>query len=163
MTELTSSRGTPQILLDGFLYSKSTPRRTAQHWRCVNKTYKGKCTTVGDILRNVSDHTHPQEDVNRVRFLSAMHTKAREETTQMHTMYDQQVSTEDLTHLPTLPSFRSMSSALYMHSRKTIPLLPQNRAEVDFEDDFTRTTDDERFLLFSDGEENKTIAFSTDR
>ena len=39
----------------------STTRQTAQHWRCVNKTCKGKCTTVGDVLRNVSDHTHPQE------------------------------------------------------------------------------------------------------
>ena len=157
---VTSSRGTPQILLDGFLYSKSTTRRTAQHWRCVNKTCKGKCTTVGDVLRNVSDHTHPQEDVNHVRFLSA--TKGREETTQMHTIYDYQVSPEDPTHLPTLPSFSSMISALYRHRRKTIPVLPQTRAEVDLEDDWTRTTDDEHFLLVSDGEENKILAFSTD-
>ena len=81
----------------------------------------------------------------------------------MHTMYDHQVSTEDPTHLPTLPSFSSMSSALYRHRRKTIPVLPQTRAEVDLEDDWTRTTDDERFLLFSDGEENKILAFSTDQ
>ena len=64
---VTSSRGTPQILLDRFLYSKTTTRRTAQpdrqhnqtdstarqtaqHWRYVNKTCPGKYTTVGDVL-----------------------------------------------------------------------------------------------------------------
>ena len=56
-----------------------------------------------------------------------------------------------------------MSSALHRHRRKTIPVLPQTRAEVDLEDDWTRTTDDERFLLFSKGEENKILAFSTDQ
>ena len=59
---------------------------------------------------------HPSSKrCQHVRFLSAM--KAREETTRMHTMYDHQVSTEDPTHLPTLPSFSSMISALYRHQQ----------------------------------------------
>ena len=163
---VTSPRGTPQILLGGFMYSKSTTRQTAQpdrhnqtdstarqtqpdrqhsqtdsttrqtaqHWRCVNKTCKGKCTS-----RSPKQHR----------------------CTRCTTTMCQQKIPLIYRHYPPLAC--CMSSALYRHRRKTIPVLPQTRAEVDLEDDWTRTTDDERFLLLSKGEENKILAFSTDQ
>ncbi|XP_071118963.1 uncharacterized protein [Haliotis cracherodii] len=54
-----SQKGTVQVFLDGYCYNKNVVRQTCIHWKCVDSTCKGRCTTVGDFIRNVSDHTHP--------------------------------------------------------------------------------------------------------
>ncbi|XP_071109021.1 uncharacterized protein [Haliotis cracherodii] len=77
----------------------------------------------------------------------------------MRTLYNDEVATEDQPQL--LPSYPSMSSALYRHRRKNIPALPQTRAEVQLEGDWTETTDSRPFLLFTDGDANKIVVFST--
>ena len=77
---VTSSRGTPKILLDGFLYSKTTTRHTAQPDRQHNQTDSTARQTAqpdrqhstgdastrlarGSVQQSAmfSDHTHPTE------------------------------------------------------------------------------------------------------
>ncbi|XP_046368730.2 uncharacterized protein LOC124143716 [Haliotis rufescens] len=77
----------------------------------------------------------------------------------MRTLYNGEVATEDQPQL--LPSFPSMSSALYRYRRKDIPALPQTRAEVQLEGNWTETTDSRPFLLFTDCDANKIVVFST--
>ncbi|XP_071099183.1 uncharacterized protein [Haliotis cracherodii] len=62
---IMSQRGTPQILLDGYLYNRNRERQTSTHWRCVIKTCTGRCTTSDDFLRNQTEHNHPPEHVNK--------------------------------------------------------------------------------------------------
>ncbi|XP_048253906.1 uncharacterized protein LOC125381425 [Haliotis rufescens] len=88
-----------------------------------------------------------------------MRKRAREETMSMRTLYNGEVATEDQPQL--LPSFPSMSSALYRHRRKKNPALPQTRAEVQLEGNWTETTDIRPFLLFTDCDANKIVVFST--
>ncbi|XP_071086556.1 uncharacterized protein [Haliotis cracherodii] len=66
-----------------------------------------------------------------------------------------------VSYLPAMPSFESVKSALYRHRRKTIPALPRSRSAVDIEDKWSETTDGRPFLLFSDGDDDKILAFST--
>ncbi|XP_046544041.1 uncharacterized protein LOC124254199 [Haliotis rubra] len=54
-----------------------------------------------------------------------------------------------------------MSSAMYRHRQKTIPVLPQTRSEVNLQDSWTQTADGRPFLLFSDGDDDKILAFGT--
>ncbi|XP_046342249.1 uncharacterized protein LOC124123059 [Haliotis rufescens] len=91
-----------------------------------------------------------------------MRKRAREETTPIQQLYNQQIAEEDDDQAQALPAFPSMSSALYRHRRKTIPVLPQTRAQVDLDDAWSHTSDGDCFLLFSDGEENIILAFATD-
>ncbi|XP_046325838.1 uncharacterized protein LOC124110496 [Haliotis rufescens] len=121
---VTSARGTQRVIFEGYLFNKNATRQTAQHWRCVIKSCSGKCTTVGDFVRNVSEHNRPSENSNRVRFVSNMRKRAREETTPIQQLYNQQIAEEDDDQAQALPAFPSMSSALYRHRRKTMPVLP---------------------------------------
>ncbi|XP_071096013.1 uncharacterized protein [Haliotis cracherodii] len=125
------------------------------------KTCNGKCTTVGDFLCNQSEHNHPPEDETRVNFVSDLCKRAREETTQIQALYEEQVTQVDEANIPAMPSFQSVKSALYRHRRKTIPALPRSRSAVDIEDKWSETTDGRPFLLFSDGDDDKILAFST--
>ncbi|XP_048254602.1 uncharacterized protein LOC125381583 [Haliotis rufescens] len=155
---LTSRRGSEQLILDGYIYNRNRERQTCTHWRCVVKTCNGKCTTVGDFLCNQSEHNHPPEDETRVNFVSNLRKRAREETTQMQALYEEQVTQVDEANMPAMPSFQSVKSALY---RRYIPALPRSRSAVDIEDKWSETTDGRPFLLFSDGDDDKILAFST--
>ncbi|XP_041355454.1 uncharacterized protein LOC121373075 [Gigantopelta aegis] len=55
-----------------------------------------------------------------------------------------------------------MSSARYRQRRVLIPALPQTRADVILEEPWTQTNDGRRYLLFSDGNEDNMLVFSTD-
>ncbi|XP_071093077.1 uncharacterized protein [Haliotis cracherodii] len=154
---LTSRRGSEQLILDGYIYNRNRER----HLRCVVKTCNGKCTTVGDFLCNQSEHNHPPEDKTRVNFVSNLRKRAREETTQMQALYEEQVTQADEANIPAMPSFQSVKSALY---RRYIPAFPRSRSAVqpvDIEEKWSETTDGRPFLLFSDGDDDKILAFST--
>ncbi|XP_048249527.1 uncharacterized protein LOC124140175 [Haliotis rufescens] len=79
----------------------------------------------------------------------------------MQALYEEQVTQVDEASIPAMPSFQSVKSALYRHRRKTIPALPGSRSAVDIEDKWSETTDGRPFLLFSDGDDDKILAFST--
>jgi len=55
-----------------------------------------------------------------------------------------------------------VSSALYRHRKKNIPVLPATRADVDLQGSWAETADGQPFLLLSDGDADKIVAFSTD-
>ncbi|XP_041377271.1 uncharacterized protein LOC121389688 [Gigantopelta aegis] len=157
-----SQKGSPQVILDGFLFAKNRTRGESVHWRCVTKTCTGKCTTVGEFVRNTSEHNHLPSDSNVARFISILRKRAREETTPMQQIYNDEVAKQALETVPHLPSFPSMSSALYRQRRVLIPALPQTRADVILEEPWTQTNDGRRYLLFSDGNEDNMLVFSTD-
>ncbi|XP_046554261.1 uncharacterized protein LOC124263651 [Haliotis rubra] len=159
---LMSQRGGPQIVLDGYVYTRNKVRQTCTHWRCIVKTCTGRCSTVGDFLRTQTEHNHAPDDCPKQRFVSELRKRAREETTQMQTLYTEQLSVEEEDNLHVLPSFTSVSSSLYRHRRKTMPALPTTlRREVHLEDSWTETSNGRRFLLLSDGEQDKILVFST--
>ncbi|XP_046356474.2 uncharacterized protein LOC124135251 [Haliotis rufescens] len=104
---------------------------------------------------------HPPEHVNKLKFLSTLRKRAREETTKMHSLYNDQLAQEDDNEIPLLPSFSCVSSALCRQRRNTMPALPRNLSDVDLLGSWTETTDERHFLLLSNGVHNKILAFST--
>ncbi|XP_046575249.1 uncharacterized protein LOC124283263 [Haliotis rubra] len=158
---LMSQRGGPQIVLDGYVYTRNKVRQTCTHWRCIIKTCTGRCSTVGDFFRTQTEHNHAPDDGPKQRFVSELRKRAREETTQMQTLYTEQLAVEEEDNLHVLPSFTSVRSSLYRHRRKTMPALPTTLREVDLEDSWTETSNGRRFLLLSDGEQDKILVFST--
>lgn len=158
---ITSRRGTPQVFVNGYLYNRNKVRQTCVHWRCSIKTCTGKCTTIDDFVRNTSEHNHPPESEELLTFVSTLRKRAREETTHMHSLYNDEITRQDEALIPQFPSFPSMSSALYRHRKKNLPSLPKSRAEVNLEGSWTEASDGRPFLLINDGEDNKILAFST--
>ncbi|XP_067653362.1 uncharacterized protein [Haliotis asinina] len=60
-----SQKGAPQVFLQGHTYTKNKVRGEFVHWRCTASKCKGKCTTAGDFIVNVSgEHLHPPHDMN---------------------------------------------------------------------------------------------------
>lgn len=114
---VTSQKGTLQVLLDGYVYNKNVVRQTCIHWKCVKSTCKWRLSTSGDFVRHVTDHNHTPEDGTRICFVSNLRKRAREETVKMSSLYNDEVAKQNDPRL--LPSFPSMSSALYRHRRKT--------------------------------------------
>ncbi|XP_067665000.1 uncharacterized protein [Haliotis asinina] len=55
---VASQKGTPQVLLDGYVYNKNAVRQTCIHWKCVKSLFNGRLSTSGDFVRNVTDHNH---------------------------------------------------------------------------------------------------------
>ncbi|XP_048243930.1 uncharacterized protein LOC125376156 [Haliotis rufescens] len=78
----------------------------------------------------------------------------------MQALYEEQVAQVhvDEANMPAMPSFQSVKGALY---RRYIRALPRSRSAVDIEDKWSETTDGRPFLLFSDGDDDKILAFST--
>ena len=60
-----------------------------------------------------------------------------------------------------LPTFQSMRASLYRARRKRLPLMPNTRAKVHFEDEWTQTTDGRRFLMVEDGDDKKMITLES--
>ncbi|XP_067681589.1 uncharacterized protein [Haliotis asinina] len=161
---ITSQRGSIQVFFDNYLFNRNkTTTTTTAHWRCVVKTCIGKCTTVGDYVRNSTEHNHLPPDSTRLKFVSSMRKRAREEpTTAMPALYQDELlkyHQEDASHLP---SYSTLDSALYRHRSHTIPRLPQTLVDVNLDGVWTQTLDSERFLLFSDGDDDKIVVFATD-
>lgn len=160
-----SQRGTPQVYLDGHLYNKNAVRQTCIHWLCVVKSCNGRCTTVGDFVRNTTEHSHAPQDeqeYQRLKFLSNTRKRAREETTPMLQLYNNEIAKQIPGEVHQLPSFHSIRSALYRQRKKTIPVVPLTRGDVDLDGMWVETSDGRSFLLISDGDADKIIAFSTD-
>lgn len=159
---ITSSRGTSQVLLDGYVYNKNASRATCQHWACTAKTCRGKCTTVGDYIRNVTDHNHPPTNTDEaMRFISNMRKRAREETTPLQALYNEEITQHAIAETHIFPSFPSLKSALYRHRKTTVPPLPNSLAEVNLEEPWTSTSDGQPFLLFQDHDADKMLVFAT--
>ncbi|XP_071116339.1 uncharacterized protein [Haliotis cracherodii] len=156
-----SQRGKPQVLFDGYLHTKNVERLTCVHWKCVKSTCRGRLTTVGTVMRNATEHNHAPEDSQKVRFMSTLRKRAKEESTPMHTLYNDKLSNFNNAETGMMPPFSTMSSALYRHRQKTIPVLPQTRSEVDLQDSWTQTADGRPFLLFADGNDDKILAFGS--
>ncbi|XP_067651828.1 uncharacterized protein [Haliotis asinina] len=158
-----SQKGAPQVFLQGHTYTKNKVRGEFVHWRCTVSNCKGKCTTAGDFSVNVyGEHLHPPRDSNAVRIISTLRKRAREETTPVQAIYNDEIARLTPDAAPTMPSFASVSSALYRHRQTSIPALTQSRRDVDLQGQWTEIQDGRPFLLFSDGDDDKMIAFSTE-
>ena len=94
---VTSQRGTRQILFRGYLFNKNKVRPNGIYWRCTDKTCTGRCTTVGDYIRDFTDHTHPPADATGIRFVSTLRKRAREEpTTPLPALYNDEILGQNL-------------------------------------------------------------------
>ncbi|XP_018496951.1 uncharacterized protein LOC108864932 [Galendromus occidentalis] len=61
-----------------------------------------------------------------------------------------------------LPTYDSATASLYRARAKIIPSLPQSRAEIVLEGQFTKTLSDKDLPLIDDGTENEILGFSTE-
>ncbi|KAK6183512.1 hypothetical protein SNE40_010982 [Patella caerulea] len=151
--EYVQSQTGIQVFIQENTYSKNKVRGQFVHWRCSEKNCSGKCTTSCDFIVNLTGvHSHPPKDSSTVRFLSTLRKRTREETTPLQAIYNDEISRLTAGVAQNMPSFPSVSSALYRHRLKSIPVLPQSRRDVNLEGAWTQTQDGRRFLLFSDGE-----------
>ena len=87
---------------------------------------------------------------------SQMRKRAGEETTPITAMYNEQLITlnahpERKSIAPKLPSFMSLKSSLYCNQCSRLPPLLKMRDEIRVEGDWTKTLNDENFLLCDDG------------
>ncbi|CAG2257936.1 unnamed protein product [Mytilus edulis] len=61
-----------------------------------------------------------------------------------------------------LPTFPSLKSSLYRQREDLIPHLPTSLLNIDLQDEWTQTTEAERFLLINAGTYDKILVFATD-
>ena len=159
---LTSQNGGQQVLNAGYRYRLNVRRQVATHWKCVQTGCKGRCSTIGDYIRGVTDHCHPPEAQEELRLLSRLRNRVQNEVSPVQQLYEDEVGTMDPVVAAVMPNFHSIKSSLYHHRRKTRPVLPQVRQEVNLEGAWTTTTDGLAFLCVDDGEEDKILIFATD-
>ncbi|XP_046575650.1 uncharacterized protein LOC124283684 [Haliotis rubra] len=127
---LMSQRGAPQIVLDSYGYTRNKVRQICTHWRCVVKTCTGRCSTVGDFLRTQTEHNHAPDDDPKQKFVSELCKRAREETTQMQTLYTEQLSVEEEDNLHVLPSFMEPSQHCRTKDQQQLGRFPQSDEQI---------------------------------
>ena len=157
-----SNRGKQQVLLDGYTYSQNRVNEEATYWRCTKRPCKGKITTVAGFLRNSFGHDHPPSNETTVKFVSTMRKRARSETTPMQQIFNDELMKEADQDIPDIPTFSSIKSSMYRQRRTMMPVLPQTLQDVDLQGPWSQTHDGKRFLLFSDGDADKMVVFSTE-
>ena len=83
---------------------------------------------------------------------------------EVRTLQTENVNNEELiSNIQTLPSIKT---SLYRARRDRLPQMPTAREKISFEREWSVTSKGERFLRFllsTDGDENKIIIFTTDR
>ena len=157
-----SNRGKQQVLLDGYTYSQNRVNEEATYWRCTKRPCKGKITTIAGFLRNSFGHDHPPSNKTTVKFVSTMRKRARSETTPMQQIFNDELMKEADQDIPDIPTFPSIKSSMYRQRRTMMPVLPQTLQDVDLQGPWSQTHDGKRFLLFSDGDADKMVVFSTE-
>ena len=159
---MQTNRGKQQVLLDGYTYSQNRVNEEATYWRCTKRPCKGKITTVAGFLRNSFGHDHPPSNETTVKFVSTMRKRARSETTPMQQIFNDELMKEADQDIPDIPTFPSIKSSMYRQRRTMMPVLPQTLQDVDLQGPWSQTHDGKQFLLFSDGDADNMVVFSTE-
>ena len=123
---------------------------------------KGKITTIAGFLRNSFGHDHPPSNETTVKFVSTMRKRARSETTPRQQIFNDELMKEADQDIPDIPTFPIIKSSMYRQRRTMMPVLPQTLQDVDLQGPWSQTHDGKRFVLFSDGDADKMVVFSTE-
>ena len=91
-----------------------------------------------------------------------MRKRARSERTPMQQIFNDELMKDADQDIPDIPTFPSIKSSMYRQRRTMMPVLPQTLQDVDLQGPWSQTHDGKRFLLFSDGDANKMVVFSTE-
>ena len=145
-------------------------REDVIYWRCHrsrNSHCTGSITTgPGDAIVSVKDtHNHPpdQASIEVKKLVSTMKEKVQDCIRPIPQLYQEALVhvTDDMT--AQLPTLVGVKSSLYRRRRKLIPQLPQSRADVHFDGEWTQTFKGTQFLLAEDGVGvDKMIIFATE-
>ena len=145
-------------------------REDVIYWRCHrsrNSHCTGSITTgPGDAIVSVKDtHNHPpdQASIEVKKLVSTMKEKVQDCIRPIPQLYQEALVhvTDDMA--AQLPTLVGVKSSLYRRRRKLIPQLPQSRADVHFDGEWTQTFKGTQFLLAEDGVGvDKMIIFATE-
>ena len=97
-----------------------------------------------------------------------MRNRAKSEAEPLPKLYDEEICklrTQDWNDdtkntVEKLPTFPSVKSSLYRVIRNVTTKLPKSQQNIILEEQWTRTTTGEAFLLFDDGANNRIITFA---
>ena len=175
---IEGARGLPVAVLNSYTDHKSKALTNGMTFTCSNrKSVKCKAFVVvsddGTVVKAEDSHNHQPNpgDVKARQLRGNMRKRARDETTSMQAIYDQekvkllqQSSTAMASPSETasaLPQYQHVKSSLYCERRKRFPLMPSTRGDIDLDGQWTTTVQD-RFVLGEDGDGvEKIIAFAS--
>ena len=127
----------------------------------------------GTVVKAEDSHNHQPNpgDVQARQLRGNMRKRARDETTSMQAIYDQEkvkLLQQSVTAMASpgetasaLPQHQRVKSSRYHERRKRSPLMPSTNGDIDLDGQWTTTFQGYRFLLGEDGDEaDKIIAFA---
>ena len=174
VTYIEGARGHQVPVLDGYSYYKSKATTKGTKLVCSKRTTM-KCGAYliiddeGTVLQTMNDHNHQSVpgEVQTRQLKANMRKQAREETTPMPVIYDQEKIKLLEQDAPSetasaFPQFDGVRTVLYRERRKKFPAMPANRAEIKLDGEWTLTSQGEPFLLGTDGAGDKILVFSSD-
>ncbi|CAG2188363.1 unnamed protein product [Mytilus edulis] len=117
-------------------------------------------------------HNHPPNPAKLevTKVLQHIKKRCRAETTPVPAIYKQEIAklrtpewNDDTQRMvEQLTTFPSLKSSLYRQREDLIPHLPTSLLNIDLQDEWTQTTEAERFLLINAGTYDKILVFATD-
>lgn len=166
----TTQRGGQLLLFEGHRYQINRKGKDERiFWRCHYRVCPGRVTTEGGNILSSKPHDHPADEIdNKVEKIKAdLKKAARDKTAPIPELFNSALSQialeEDARDVAVfMPTYSSFRSSMYRSRLKTHPPLPTVRADIELEGDWTKTKDGQRFLLRSDGDQDKILIFATD-
>ena len=174
MEYFKTQKGGTGLIHNGFKYMVNRKTSSKTLWRCSDRKCSGRVTTEGTTVKITGEHCHPPNEakLEAEKLKTMLKSKAKESTAPIPKLYNdmlqevrilqtENVNNEELiSNIQTLPSIKT---ALYRARRERLPQMPTNRDEISIEGEWSVTSKGKRFLLSTDGDENKIIIFTTDK
>ena len=160
-----TNRGGKTLHFEGHIYTKIRDGANGlQFWRCQN--HKAGClarvTSEGSNVIVRREHNHPPNPAQTTQLaIVGMRKRARDESTSINIIYDDQLEALSRDALAQLPSLESIRSSLYRARHENTPILPIHRRDVNLSTRLTKTQSGEDFLFVDDGDD-KILIFATE-
>lgn len=172
-----SKRGGDVLYVADFKFRVNKKVEGKIYWRCTENGCKSVGVTRGlhQLLKGPSPHNGHAPSSPTHATASALISEMKERVVDqpqrpLKKIYNDVVQeainndpgkADDLTS--SLPTFYSCRMSLHRSRKKNEPILPKQRADIDFTDDLMTTTDGRMFLQANDGDADKILLFATDQ
>ena len=155
MEFITTKRGARAIVYEGHKYVLNRRGRDGRiFWRCGrNWSCSGSlCTLEDEIISQKDMHNHPPDDaeIQAEKIVNSIRAKARDTIRPIPAVYHEEIQAiatrPDKEEIAAkLPTLAHLKSSLYRNRRSRLPPMPESRADVHFDGEWTKTASGEAF------------------
>ena len=165
----TTKRGARAIVYKGHKYVMNQQGRDGcNFWRSGRN-----CSCSGSLCtleHEIDTHNHPPNyaEIQAEKIVSSIQAKARDTIRPIPALYHEEIQAiatqPDKEEIAAkLPTLAHLKSSLHRNRRSRLPPMPESRADVHFDGEWTKTASGEDFLMAEDGQgEDRVIMFATD-